>query len=492
VTSTIGMLRRATNRQLVIEADDHRIVWYRVGDQIEVRKDGKEADLQSFAPGDRLDVSSTSDDRGHYTATAVRWRSAGTPQDKAAAERTWDLPNETPPARERAGAPPERRDDDRPVLRRREPRPAEPAQAKAEPPESREKPPDPPNEELADARPATTVRPANPRPDQDDPGRPVLRRGAPKRESSEPRSSSVPRNTSTGESSNGPLILTKDAAGTPAATNSRDPAPAEDDVLAKMRAAAATYFGSLPNYLCRMITTRYESEGARRSWRALDIVTADLAYEDGQESYKNIKIGNKSANLSIDSLDGMVSIGEFATMLREVLDPATRAEFRRRTQDTIGGRAAWLYRFEVSRDLSRWRIESPSQLYYAAYTGSVWVDQQTFRVLRVEQQARNLPPLFPFDTAEAAADYDFLRIETTGPYLLPVKAQVLMCQRGAGYCMRNDLEFHNYRKFGAESGISFENPARTDPAPASGGPEPGGRPAEAPAEAQPARGGERR
>jgi hypothetical protein len=52
----------------------------------------------------------------------------------------------------------------------------------------------------------------------------------------------------------------------------------------------------------------------------------------------------------------------------------------------------------------------------------------------------------------------FIRLGTAGPYLLPVEAEVLSCQRGTSICSRNKIEFRNYRKFGAESDITFDKP----------------------------------
>jgi len=66
--------------------------------------------------------------------------------------------------------------------------------------------------------------------------------------------------------------------------------------------------------------------------------------------------------------------------------------------------------------------------------------------------------LFPFDTVETSADYDFIRLGTSGPYLLPVEAEVLSCVRGTSICSRNKIEFRNYRKFGAQSDITFDKP----------------------------------
>ncbi len=230
-------------------------------------------------------------------------------------------------------------------------------------------------------------------------------------------------------------------------------------MIQKARQAAANFSGILPNFFCLQNTTRYQTDNPKRGWDAIDVVTADVAYENGRESYKNIKIGNKSVGGSMDQLPGARSTGEFSTLLEVLMNPATGAAFRKDGQDTIRGRTAWVYKFEVRRERANWRIEGNSQLYYPAYRGSVWIDKETARVLRVEQEARGMPSLFQFDTVESSTDYDFVRLGTPEQFLLPVEAEVLSCERGTSNCSRNKIEFRNYRKFGAESSISFGDTA---------------------------------
>ena len=40
--------------------------------------------------------------------------------------------------------------------------------------------------------------------------------------------------------------------------------------------------------------------------------------------------------------------------------------------------------------------------------------------------------------------------------LLPVRSENIICQSASTYCSRNELNFRNYRKFGATSDITFE------------------------------------
>ncbi len=136
LTTTAGILRRAASNQLVIEPDDHRVVWYRLAPQLKVLKDGKDADLKDFALGDYLSVDSNSDDDSVMTAVSVTWKKAGTPEDRAEASKTWDLPRPETAARGAAKSapasdsnssalsPPREPGDERPVLRRKDPEPA--------------------------------------------------------------------------------------------------------------------------------------------------------------------------------------------------------------------------------------------------------------------------------------------------------------------------------------------------------------------------------
>ena len=55
---------------------------------------------------------------------------------------------------------------------------------------------------------------------------------------------------------------------------------------------------------------------------------------------------------------------------------------------------------------------------------------------------------------ESAVDYDYVLIGE-GKYLLPVHSEALSCVRGTSRCGRNVIEFRNYKKFTADSNITF-------------------------------------
>jgi hypothetical protein len=323
--------------------------------------------------------------------------------------------------------------------------PAKPADApKAQTAKTQEPPAEP-----EDNRPATTVRLPDPPRDSDDPGPPSLKRGSARQMADlpPPRFEPLPEATKKPTEPGAPKQAAE--AATP------NPGKPADPVIEKAREAAASYSASLPNYFCQQMTARYQSDHPKSGWDALDVVTADVAYEDGHESYKNIKIGSKNVK-SMDDVGGTRSSGEFSSILEDLLSPYTDAFFRRAGSDTLKGRATWLYKYEIPRERSHWRVEAPSQLFYPAHTGTIWIDKETSRVLRIEQGTINIPKLFPFDTVETMTDYEFISLAAGVKYLLPADAEVLSCLRGTSNCSRNRLEFRNYRKFGAESSITFD------------------------------------
>jgi len=222
----------------------------------------------------------------------------------------------------------------------------------------------------------------------------------------------------------------------------------------KARGVAATYIEGLPNYICQEVVTRYASASRQPNWQALDIVSADLVYDNHKESYRNLQVNGKATKKAPEET-GAWSTGEFGTILGSLFDPGTDADFEYREDDNIAHRAAHVYRFEVTRPHSNWKIWVPGQYIIPAYKGSIWIDKETANVLRIEMQAVDIPEQFPEISVETAVDYDYISLGTPEKFLLPVRAEALDCARNSNECERNTIEFRNYHKFAGESTIKF-------------------------------------
>jgi hypothetical protein len=221
--------------------------------------------------------------------------------------------------------------------------------------------------------------------------------------------------------------------------------PHSAPLIDRARVATLQFSQKLPNFICQEFMSRFTRQG-RGEKTLQDIVSADIIYEDGKETYRNVKINNRPTDKHLQDIDGAWSTGEFASALLDLLDPASKTHFSSGRASAIASLSAQVYDFQVQASNSNWRLQVGSQTVAPAYTGSIWVDPNTARVLRFERQARNIPSDFPIDTAESAIDYSFVTIEGKS-FLLPVHAESLGCQRGSSFCTHNVIDFRNYHEF---------------------------------------------
>jgi len=237
-----------------------------------------------------------------------------------------------------------------------------------------------------------------------------------------------------------------------------EPEPTVDPkmmLLDKTREWLGGLTSSLPNYVCNQLTTRYVLQSKSTGWQAMDVVSAELVFENGHEDYRKISINGKPTNKGMMEIGGSTSTGEYATTLYGLFYEGTRTHFKYNGPSHTGGKDAVVYDFTVDRPNSAWQISRGGQSITPGYSGSIWVERETGHVLRVEMQADGIPKSFPMDKVEATVEYDMVRISGE-PSLLPVHSENLGCERGTPYCSRNVIEFRNYHKFGSESTITFD------------------------------------
>ncbi|HYM10324.1 MAG TPA: hypothetical protein VEU62_06315, partial [Bryobacterales bacterium] len=359
-------------------------------------------------------------------------------------------------------------DDERPILRRKD------APAKAEQPEASSAAPSPAGsppaaaEASASAEPPEPPRPATPATQRVQPipeDAPHLKRGwskvykpadtAPPARPREVAAARLPASPEAARPSDGePAAPPNRARAEAPAVGPSGPAAASDPVIEKARAAASSFTKTLPNYVCQEMMARFVNTSHIVSWQPLDVVSTEVVYEDGRERYRNVAVNGKLTKKRIEDLPGSWSTGEFGTVLVDLFSASTAADFTFRGESTSGGQAALVYDFDVDRENSHWHIQVASQVVMPAYSGAVWIDKRTQRVLRIEMQARHVPQDFPLDKVESATDYQYIHLGET-QFLLPVHAESLSCQRGTSLCARNTIDFRNYHKYSADSEIIF-------------------------------------
>jgi VWFA-related protein len=237
--------------------------------------------------------------------------------------------------------------------------------------------------------------------------------------------------------------------------------PVPEIVLEKARIAALAYTGALPNYVCQVKVSRFQSETRPASFQPIDVVTMNLVHENGRDSYRDVQIDGKPTKKLVEEkrLD-LVYGANSGLVLIDLFSPAAAAEFHFRRDSRAGSVLAKMYEFDVAREHSPWSVQAGSQVYVPAYSGAVWIDPETSLVLRIEMQAKGMPGRFPLDHVESATDYEYIRADDAQQYLLPVHAETLSCQRSSNLCARNAIDFRNYRRYQGESGNPAEQLVR--------------------------------
>jgi hypothetical protein len=244
-------------------------------------------------------------------------------------------------------------------------------------------------------------------------------------------------------------------------------APPPDPLIEAARKAAAAYQNSLPDYVARRTTARYNATPHRLDvtiWKPVDTVTGEVTAVHGKELYSNITInGNPAAKLPNW---GAWSAGEFATVLMAILPRERAATFTHQRSEQLRNRAAARYDFAVDQLHSAWSLAADRlpgapgpPNYFPACAGAIWIDKQTGQVLRVEMSARGLPNWFALSSIESRTDFDFVQIGDR-EYLLPSHSESLSCKRNGFLCLKNETVFTNYDKFVSDTNISFDNTAK--------------------------------
>ncbi|MGI9075105.1 MAG: hypothetical protein ACR2JB_28170 [Bryobacteraceae bacterium] len=310
---------------------------------------------------------------------------------------------------------------------------------------------------------AGTARPAISNDPVDVPDRPILRRGVPKRTSSDENdtgntevSKAESRDTARASASPEPSHKeTTDFTISDDSHSAKPAASASEGLIKRTKEWSETFTNGLPNFVCQQSTTRYMQESESSGWQVQDVVTAKVVYEDGKENYREITVGGKRTNKSMLDVGGSTSTGEFASTLYSLFSGASQAQFRFFRSTTLRDSPTAIYDFNVALPNSNWMTKTGGQALRPAYSGSVWIDRTTAQVRRIEMQADNIPKDFPLDSLQWAVDYENVPLGTAS-FLLPVHAENLACWRGSPMCTKNQVDFRDYHKYSGESTITFD------------------------------------
>jgi hypothetical protein len=229
-------------------------------------------------------------------------------------------------------------------------------------------------------------------------------------------------------------------------------------LLDQARYHAAEFIDDLPNFVVTQIVTRSVRTPGKRDWRQQDKLEIEVSYRAKTgEQFKLMRYNDKPTQMTYDQLKGATSTGEFGSILGAVFSPQSQTEFKEVRRETFHGHQTVIYNFRVRKEFSGNTITdvNSGRAVTTAYSGGVWIDMESGRVLRIKQSAEDIQPGFPITSAERAVEYDWITFDGQR-YLLPVYAEVILGNDLKRYYLRNVIELRNYHMFDTDLKIMPE------------------------------------
>ena len=244
------------------------------------------------------------------------------------------------------------------------------------------------------------------------------------------------------------------------ATSQTLPSPDPSDqkkTISDATAYALNHEQSLPNFICTQTTQRFLDYTGTSGFRSVDFIVEQLTYFDHHEDLKVVTLNGEPSNLSHWGLGGAISSGEFGAVMKGIFSPQTKTEFAWQTFFTLRGRKMDVYSYRVSASHSDYHIVVPHKDdLVTAYHGLIFIDDSTHFVYRITLHADGIPPDFLAQDLSLVLDYELTRIGDSD-YLLPLEFEIR--SRQGWSLLKNDVTYSDYRKFTADSSISFESSA---------------------------------
>ncbi|MFN6201993.1 MAG: hypothetical protein ACK496_05860 [Acidobacteriota bacterium] len=230
-------------------------------------------------------------------------------------------------------------------------------------------------------------------------------------------------------------------------------------LIEQARYYALEYTDELPNFRVTQFVTRYVRGPSDKDWVKRDTLELELTYSDkAGEKYRLVKLNGLATKMGYDQVAGSTSTGEFGALMSSLFSPRAKTEFRETGREQFNGRAAVMFEFRVKKVNSNSELtdRTTGRSVVAGYQGTVWIDLESKRVLRIELAHENMPPGFPITIAENSVDYDWVTIAGER-YLLPVRAEVLLGRERDREYSRNLIEFRQYQKFDTDVKLVPDN-----------------------------------
>ena len=262
----------------------------------------------------------------------------------------------------------------------------------------------------------------------------------------------------------------------------RDPVgtrlPSESEsnsILEKTRANTRNVVEEMPDFVVKQLITRSEAFAGTGNWRPYDSLVIAVSYSSEKgEQYRVLAKNGAPVSDSVQAsnyngLDGATSGGEFVEDLQKVFQTDSKTRFSLLTTDFMRGRRAVVYDYAIDIENNKGGgVGLKGPVYRstpAGQKGKIWIDRDTFRVLRIEYELTDIERDFPVKAVTKSIDYDMVEIAGER-HLMPTISDFRGTVESSGrrFESRNLIRFRNYQKFGTDVRI-LEDDIKPEPEP---------------------------
>lgn len=221
---------------------------------------------------------------------------------------------------------------------------------------------------------------------------------------------------------------------------------------------ALSHNQSLPDFICNENIRRFVAPKENGAWKLQDTLELKLTYFDRREEYALMSVNNRATSMSYEQMRGAVTENEFGTMLAAIFALKSRTNRDWDHWTLLRSRPTHVYSFAIARQNSDYQVTSGTDLrdeerVRVGQHGYVYIDNATKMVVRLTAIADDFPADFDVRKVVLILDYDFTDVGGTR-YLLPLDSETTLWAPPLQH--RNETEFIKYRKFSADTTITYD------------------------------------
>ena len=233
---------------------------------------------------------------------------------------------------------------------------------------------------------------------------------------------------------------------------------AEDsaDLLQRIKTHIAEHLAKLPNYTCRETVNRFMRSGG--GLRHLDTLDLDVVFAGGHELFAQ----GGSGKFDDQPMDKLVSSGTMSNNALgshvDLLLSEDEADFQYAGIDKKDGRKSFRFNITVPLERSRFLVKHNSAQAMSGYQGSLWVDIETYDLVRADFKVNRIPSHVGVSLIEESFHYKKLPIGNSEFYL-PERSEVAATDKDGVYTL-NLVKLDRCREYAAESDVKYAPPSQ--------------------------------